>query len=156
LIIKIIIIFSVTGAVLYMLKKTAELIKEKVYKLIIKQGKNSAAINKLGFLYLKQKKYDKALKYFEMQAEQNDKDGFNGLGAVYVILKEYDKAEKCFMAALDEKCSRAMNNLGALYYIQKKYEESEKYYKMAVENGYKKSLKTLEKINEQTINTRKK
>lgn len=98
----------------------------------------AAANLNLGIAYLKEGKYEDALKKLERarEADPAHPSIYNVLGLLYQQIKDYDKAEKNFKRALslDDRNSSTLNNYGSFLCQQDRIEEALETYKKAADN----------------------
>ena len=104
----------------------------------IRDFKNDPDVtNNLGAAYAQMKKYEEALKWYDMALEIDPKCVYamNGKGSALGGLKKYEEALKWYDMALeiDPKDVSAMNGKGSALGDLKKYEEALKWYDMALE-----------------------
>lgn len=98
----------------------------------LKLNRNSKeALNYLGYIHARFKKYDNAISYYKraIAVDPNYSDAMNNLGVVYLDLKNWDKAIKFFDAALKNPIYRtpekAHLSKGYAYYKKGDYINSE-------------------------------
>jgi len=100
---------------------------------------NFKANTELGIIYLKNKQYDKALKYLNHSRELNPNNVLclNAIGNVYQELKEYNKAEEILTEAykLDRNNLGVISSLGDILFTIGKYEAAVLKYEKANKLG---------------------
>jgi len=107
-------------------------------KAIMLDPKNKEALNQLGYLSARFKKYDDAISYYRraIAADPNYADAMNNLGVLYLELENWDEAIKCFHSALKNPIYRspekALSSLGYAYYRKGEYSKAETYLKEAI------------------------
>lgn len=98
----------------------------------------AAANLNLGIAYLKEGKYEEALKKLEKakQADPAHPSIYNVFGLLYQQINDFDKAEKHFKKALslDNSNSSTLNNYGSFLCQQDRIEEALKTYTRAADN----------------------
>ena len=105
---------------------------------IILDPKNKEALNQLGYLSARFKKYDDAISYYRraIAADPDYADAMNNLGVLYLELENWDEAIKCFNSALKNPLYRspekALSSLGYAYYRKGEYSKAETYLKEAI------------------------
>ena len=123
-------------AVLYDYKFNNDVKAKKYYKKSIEHD-NLNAMNNIAFLYNKNKKFDKALKYFSMAFDKNKKniDIIFNLAMQYKYNGDYTNAEKYFIMASNSGCDKSMYELGIIYATNKNAKIAEKYFILSMEHG---------------------
>ena len=100
---------------------------------------NFKANTELGIIYLKNKQYDKALKYLNHSHELNPNNVLclNAIGNVYQELKDYDKAEEILTEAykLDRNNLGVISSLGDILFTLGKFESAVLKYEKANKLG---------------------
>ena len=97
----------------------------------------------LARLYIKQKSYAEAYKWFDAAARQGNPDGINGVGCCYkngfAVEKNEEYAVQLFAKAADKGSEKALYNLAMAYYtgrgIEKEWEKAFSLFKKLAENG---------------------
>ena len=92
----------------------------------------------------KAKDYDKALKYYQYAAENNDSHAQFRLGYMYDmgkgVTQNYAEAMKWYLKAANQGHVSAQNNIGVMYEmgkgVKQDYSEANKWYQKAAEQGY--------------------
>ena len=100
---------------------------------------NFKANTELGIIYLKNKQYDKALKYLNHSRELNPNNVLclNAIGNVYQELKDYNKAEEILTEAykMDRNNLGVISSLGDILFTIGKYESAVLKYEKANKLG---------------------
>ena len=100
---------------------------------------DAAGLYNLGKLFLDEKAYQEAEKYFLMSAEKGNTDAMNRLGLLHANKKEYTEAVKWYRMAAEKGHASAMYNLAFNYAegngVAKDGQEAAKWYRMAAEKG---------------------
>ena len=97
----------------------------------------------LGYYYDRKEKYEEAIKWFFLAAEQNCKNSQVYIGKYYFfgqyIIKNYEEAYKWFFLAAEQNQQYAFMFLGLHYlngfYVKKDYDIGYKYIETAINNG---------------------
>ena len=97
----------------------------------------------LALLYVNQKMYKEAEKYYLMAVKKDEVRAMFNLALLYKNQERYKEAEKYFLMAVDKNLVDAMNNLALLYENQERYEEAEKYFLMAIEKNHVDAMNNL-------------
>jgi tetratricopeptide (TPR) repeat protein len=96
------------------------------------------AHNRLGSVYLSQKRYPEAIEQFEISIKLDPKDptDYDNLGLVYSTQQRYPEAIEQFEKAIkvDPKYAGAYLNLGNAYYALARYPEAIEQYKKSIEH----------------------
>jgi protein O-mannosyl-transferase len=97
------------------------------------------ALNDMGLLYTRQKRYSEAVEYFEkaIQVKPNFTDAHMFLGACYQDMGKNNLAEKEYRAAVEISPLnvRARNYLGKLYVSERRASEAEEEYRRSLESA---------------------
>ncbi len=150
-------------AVVYKLKgkdtfKQAKENFEKVIKLTDKKQYAGVNANLKGSLYfvgemfLEEKKYKKALDYFQRSSKIGnvDSDALRNIGLTYMGLKDYKNAEKQFKEAVRfvPNYAEVYFDLGELYKTQGKKDKAKQNYQKAIKykSDYKEAKEALESL----------
>ena len=95
--------------------------------------------NNLGFIAIRNQKYDEAVTHFEnaLGCDPKSADSLNNLGIVYFHKKIYDTAEYFYKKTLkmNPYFLTAVNNLGDLYSKTNNLEKAIEYYSITVESS---------------------
>ena len=98
---------------------------------------DAAGLYNLGKLFLDEKAYQEAEKYFLMSAEKGNTDAMNRLGLLHANKKEFQEAIKWYRMAAEKGHASAMYNLAFNYAegngVVKNAQEAIKWYRMAAE-----------------------
>lgn len=101
---------------------------EEFIKKALQYAGDKGMYNNLGFISIRKKDTDSAIRYFEkaIGCDPRSSDSLNNMGTVYMSRGDLERAEGYFRKAL--KCNEyfltAINNLGDLFVRQKKYDEA--------------------------------
>ena len=105
-------------------------------KIINKYPNYSFTYNLMGLILTEKKKYDEAIKIYELGLKINPKYGmiYNNLGSIYNVNNDYKKSEECFLKSieLDKNIAEPHNNLGNLYLSLNKIDKSITCFKKAI------------------------
>ena len=97
------------------------------------------ALNDMGLVYTRRKKYTEAIEYFKkaLEAKPNFTDAHMFLGACYQDMGKNDLAEKEFRAAVDISPLnvRARNYLAQLYLVERRTPEAEEQFRRSLESA---------------------
>ena len=111
---------------------------KEIYEKLGSQS-DAAGLYNLGKLFLDEKAYQEAEKYFLMSAEKGNTDAMNRLGLLHANKKEYTEAVKWYRMAAEKGHASAMYNLALNYEkgngVAKDGQEAAKWYRMAAEKG---------------------
>lgn len=105
-------------------------------KIIENYPHNADAMNSLGAIYRRIKKYDESVKILlKAQSEQNSSSVNYNLGFTYKEIGNYEEAIEAFEFVITENPDDvlAYNHLGAIYFNQKNYEKSINSYKRGLQ-----------------------
>ena len=112
---------------------------KEIYEKLGSQS-DAAGLYNLGKLFLDEKAYQEAEKYFLMSAEKGNTDAMNRLGLLHANKKEYQEAIKWYRMAAEKGHASAMYNLALNYAegngVEKNAQEAIKWYRMASEKGH--------------------
>ncbi len=123
-------------------KKTDKQMLERGRDFLIKSKNyttDKGIYNNLGFIAIRNQKYDEAVTHFEnaLGCDPKSADSLNNLGIVYYHKKIYDTAEYYYKKALkmNPYFLTAVNNLGDLYSKNNNFEKAIEYYSITVESS---------------------
>jgi TPR repeat protein len=97
----------------------------------------------IGLKFYNEEQYDKALKYFLLEADKGFANAQNNLGYMYQngygVEKSDMKAVQYYQLAADKGLASAQNNLGIMYKngysVEKSYQKAIQYFQLAVDQG---------------------
>jgi uncharacterized protein len=119
--------------------------------------KNIDALINLGAIYEDIKKYNQAIKYYQLADKNHDLRGAFNLAIFYNNQNNYRKAEYWYQKAIKKENLKAIKNLGRLYHYKLKDDiKAAEYFIALINNGYSKDriisyLKTKWKLSNETI-----
>jgi len=90
----------------------------------------------LGFFYLRNGRYDDAVKQFRqvLKFKPDSYLAYNNLGAVYYFIERYEDARQMWERSLTiEPSWEAISNLGSLHYFKEQYAEAARVYEGALD-----------------------
>lgn len=123
-------------------KKTDKQMLERGRDFLIKSKNyttDKGIYNNLGFIAIRNQKYDEAVTHFEnaIGCDPKSADSLNNLGIVYFHKKIYDTAEYYYKKALkmNPYFLTAANNLGDLYSKTNNFEKAVEYYMITIESS---------------------
>jgi tetratricopeptide (TPR) repeat protein len=110
---------------------------EKSFLKSLELQENYSTANRLGIFYYKQKKYEKAIFYYQKAISLSEKDAvlWGNLGLAFEDQGNLQEAENAYLRAADlnEIDGSSHNRLGLFYYNQKDYTKAITWYKLALE-----------------------
>jgi type IV pilus biogenesis/stability protein PilW len=92
--------------------------------------KNKEALNYLGYISTRFKKYDEAISYYKraISIDPNYSEAMNNLGVTYLEIENWDEAIKYFKKALDNPIyptpEKAYSSMGYAYYKKGEYQKA--------------------------------
>ncbi len=116
-------------------KKATSLTLKKQLKQRANKG-NAEAQDTLGELYWKEKKDDKAFKWFTESATRENASGQNHLGMLYAWKNNSLEALKWYKKSNDQGFKMAQVNMGILYYNEKEYSKAFTCFKKSAKRGF--------------------
>ena len=97
-------------------------------KLLQREPKNAALLNKLGIAYHQQNLLDLAKRYYEraVKADRTYANAYNNIGTIHYQRKKYSQAVRAYKKALEAHPDMppVYSNLGYAYFMEKHYDEA--------------------------------